>query len=55
MDIVVEKLNACSEKIAKSKALLECQVNLSEKLKKARDAAEEKFDQVNSIEKLKVI
>lgn len=54
MDIIIEKLNSCSEQIQKARDQLTIQAKLSEKLKKSQDEAEHKLKQFRSTEPLKV-
>lgn len=54
MDVILEKLEACSKQISKAKAQLQLQVKVSETLKEAKEKAERKFMQFQSVERFKV-
>lgn len=54
MDVILEKLGACTQQMQKSREQLEFQKKTAAQLKKCLDAAEEKHLQFQSIERLKV-
>lgn len=54
MDVILEKLGACTQQIHKARDQLEFQEKTSAQLKKTMDEAEHKFLQFQSIERLKV-
>lgn len=55
MDVIIEKLNLCSDQIVKARAQLDLQVKLTEMLKNKRDDAQKKLEQFQSVASLKVI
>lgn len=54
MDVIIEKLDACSHQNVKAKAQLELQMKVSESLKEAKEKAERKYLQFESVERFKV-